>query len=130
MRRIDVPPPDPMHPDRPKSHAHDRVQGHLFEKPSPLLTIGEVERQFCDRLGIHRVTFYSSHRPWLPFVFTRVRPVKGQPGKYKKGSPRLRQDVATELLNLAAAGFWPDYVARDLLESHPHLYPREVRQAA
>lgn len=116
--------------DRPKATAPSRVQGHLFDTPSPLLTIGEVEALFCDRLGVHRSTFYESHRPWLPFVYTRVRPIPGQPGAFEKGSPRLRSDVARELVELAAGGLWAEYVQRELLGELPHLYPRKLRQAA
>ena len=115
-------------PVRPKTPA--AMQGHLFETPSTLLTIGEVEALFCDALGVHRSTFYESHRPWLPFVYTRVRPVKGEPGQFVKGSPRLREDVARELLALASNGMWAEYAMGEFAEERPHLYPRGHRRIA
>ena len=113
-----------------RSDRPQRVQTHLFERAVALLTIGEVEALFCDRLGIHRSTFFESHRPFLPFVYTRVRPVKGKPGEFKRGSPRLRVDVAEACVELAAAGLWAEYAAGELLDERPELYPRSMRAAA
>lgn len=105
------------------------VQGHLFEKPSPLLTIGQVEALFCDRLGIAHSTFYESFRDQLPFVYTRTR----REGKaLVQSRPRLREDVAQGLIQIAENGLWGEYVTGALLDAYPKLYPLEdrVRRAA
>lgn len=116
--------------DRQSSARTPRTQGNLFEKPAKLLTIGQAETLFCDALGIHRATFFESHRPWLPFVYTRVRKVRGCPGEYRRGSPRLRASVARELLELAINGRWAEYAMGNLVDELPHLYPESLRRAA
>lgn len=99
------------------------VQPTLFEpNPPRLLGLSRVRSLFCDRLGISESTYYESFRPWLPVVCTRAMPVRGEKGRYRPGSPRVREDVARELVEVAAAGQWQTYCEGGLAAERPHLY--------
>lgn len=115
--------------DRPASSPRPDLFGHLAP---PLLRLGEVETLFCDRLGINRTSYFESVRPWLPVVYTRMVPIRGERGRYRMGSPRLRADIAAELVAVAEAGLWPEYADGSLRDQNPHLYltQRQRRAAA
>ena len=90
--------------------------------PPKLLTLSRVRDLFCDRLAVSESTYYESFRDWVPVVYTRAMPVRGQKGTFRPGSPRVREDVARELVEVAASGRWRSYCEGEMAASHPHLY--------
>lgn len=109
------------------------AQHDLFDfrgEPPTLLTIEETAELFTDALDIHRASFFRSYRPFLPFIYTRIVPVRGQKGQFTYGSPRLDEAVAVQLCNVAARGYWAMYASGAMRETHPHLYaPPGTREA-
>ncbi len=99
------------------------VQPTLFDpNPPRLLGLSRVRSLFCDRLNISESTYYDSFRDWIPVVYTRAMPVRGEKGQYRPGSPRVREDVARELVEIAATGEWRAYCEGGLAATRPHLY--------
>ena len=112
--------------DRPAVPCSSTSTPDLFGPQPTLLTLSEVEVVFCDRLAIHRSTFYESFRDALPVLHTRRVKVKGARNRWKPGSPRVRKDVAYKLAELAASGLWGQYLDGAYRDAHPELYGATV----
>ena len=112
-------------PSVPPPPARPATSEPVAPDPPRLLGLKEVAGLFCERLGISLSTYKESFRPWVPVVYVRPMPVRGQKGAFRPGSPRVREDVARELVGLAAEGRWRSYCEGELAASHPDLYRRE-----
>lgn len=75
-------------------------------KPGDLLTKGECQQLFEDKLGIKRTSYYQNYRPHIKFKF--YGQIEADNGEIKKRIPRIPYEIAQGLINILMERPQPD----------------------